>query len=246
MYQNLPNICYDCGKPLDSNTLTKEHVPPKCLFPKGNKNSLITVPSCTEHNGGKSGDDEYFLQMISIQILANEKGQYIAENKAIKSMVRNRKRIQSLAKNTTLVYVDEEKNGKLKPTFAFKFDEDEFNSSVSSICKGLYYYEFHKIFEGEIRIYNEFQICLDEDSVKKNQEYDENRVMIRNNFSDIERKGKNQEIFYYQIMNPPKGLGFSLAIRLCFYEGIGILAFLQQKPNLKLNAIKSALIKIQL
>lgn len=244
MYQHLPNICYDCGKPLDHNTLTKEHVPPKCLFPKEDRDFLITVPSCIDHNGGKSGNDEKLLQIISLQILANEKGQNIATNKGVKSILRNGKRRKSLAKDATVVYVDEEKNGQLKPTFAFKFDEAEFNSSISSICKGLYYYEFHKIFEGEIRVYNEFQISLDEDSVKKNREYDENRIMIRNNFSNIERKGRNKEVFYYQIMDPPKGSGFSLAIRLCFHEGIGVLAFLQKKRNLKLSAIKSALIKI--
>ena len=243
MYQDLPNICYECGILLDQESLTKEHVPPKCLFPKSDKISLITVPSCIEHNGGKSGDDENFLQIISLQILANEKGKNIATNKAVKSILRSRKRTKSLARDATLVYVDEEKNGRLKPTFAFKFNEDEFNSSISSICKGLYYHEFHKVFDGEIKIYNEFQISLDDDSLKKNQEYEKNRIMIKKNFSNMERKGENQEIFYYQLMKPPKGLGFSLAIRLCFYEGIGILAFLQEKKEFKLNAITSALIK---
>lgn len=245
MYQHLPNICYDCGKPLDHNTLTKEHVPPKCLFPKEDRDFLITVPSCIDHNGGKSGNDEKLLQIISLQILANEKGQNIATNKGVKSILRNGKRRKNLAKDATVVYVDEEKNGQLKPTFAFKFDEGEFNSSISSICKGLYYHEFHKVFDGEIKIYNEFQISLDDDSIKKNQEYEKNRMLIEKNFSNIERKGENQEIFYYQIMKVPKGLGLSFAIRLCFYEGIGTLAFLQEKKNLKLNAIQSSLIKMQ-
>lgn len=245
MYQDLPNICYECGILLDQESLTKEHVPPKCLFPKNDKVSLITVPSCIEHNGGKSNDDEYLLQIISLQILANEKGQNIATNKAVKSMFRNRKRTRSLASNATLVYVDEKRTGQLKPTFAFKFDEDKFNNSISSVCKGLYYYEFHKVFNGSVKIYNEFQISLDDDSIKQNQEFEKNRILIKKNFSNIERKGENQEIFYYQIMKPPKGLGFSFAIRLCFYEGIGILAFLQEKRIFTFNAITTALIKVQ-
>jgi len=133
MYQHLPNICYECGISLNKDTLTREHVPPKCLFPKSDKISLITVPSCIEHNGGKSGDDENFLQIISLQILANEKGKNIATNKAVKSILRSRKRTKSLARDATLVYVDEEKNGRLKPTFAFKFNEDEFNSIVEPL-----------------------------------------------------------------------------------------------------------------
>lgn len=245
MYQNLPNICYECGILLDRESLTKEHVPPKCFFPKDNKVSLITVPSCIKHNSGKSNDDEHLLQIISLQILANEKGQNIATSKAVKSILRNRKRTKSLASNATLVYVDEERTGQLKPTFVFKFDENKFNNSISSVCKGLYYYEFHKIFNGNIRIYNEFQISFDDDSINKNKEFDKNRIFIEKNFSDVERKGENQEIFYYQIMKPPKGLSFSLAIRLCFYEGIGVLAFLQEKKEFTLNTITTALIKAQ-
>lgn len=244
MYQEIPNICYECGIPLNQESLTREHVPPKCFFPRGDKDALITVPSCIEHNGGKSNDDEHLLQIISLQILANEKGQNIATNKAVKSILRNRKRTRSLASTATLVYVDEKRTGQLKPTFAFKFDEDKFNNSISAICKGLYYYEFHKVFNGNIKIYNEFEISLDEDSTKKNEEFENNRSLIEKNFSNIERKGENQEIFYYQIMKPPKDLGFSFAIRLCFYEGIGILAFLQEKRIFTLNAITTALIKV--
>ena len=227
MYQDLPNICYECGILLND------------------KISLITVPSCIEHNGGKSNDDEHLLQIISLQILANEKGQNIATSKAVKSILRNRKRTRSLASNATLVYVDEKRTGQLKPTFAFKFDEYKFNNSISSICKGLYYHEFHKVFSGDIKIYNEFQIALDDDSINKNKEFEKNRILIEKNFSNIERQGKNQDIFYYQIMKPPKGLDFSFAIRLCFYEGIGILAFLQEKRIFTLNAITNAIIKVQ-
>lgn len=245
MYQDLPNICYECGITLNRESLTKEHVPPKCFFPKNDKKSLITVPSCINHNGGKSNDDEHLLQILSIQILANEKGQNIATNKAVKSILRNKKTTKNLASTATLIYVDKDKNGQLKPTFAFKFDEYRFNNSISSICKGLYYYEFHKVFIGDMTIYNEFQIALNGDVINRNKDFEKNRALIKKSFSNIEKKGENQEVFYYQIMNPPKGLDFSIAIRLCFYEGIGILVFLQEKRVFTLNTITTALISLR-
>ena len=59
--------CYWCGR----DATSREHVPPKCLFPedkdiksiyKGTfRRSLITVPSCDEHNLAKSHDDEYLM-----------------------------------------------------------------------------------------------------------------------------------------------------------------------------------------
>ena len=245
MYQDLPNICYECGVPLNKESLTKEHVPPKSFFPKSDRDSLITVPACVKHNGGKSDDDEYFFQIICMQIQANAKGQDIATNKAVKGVLRNRKITKVLASNATQVYVDEDRTGQLKPTFAFKFDDEKLDNSISSICKALYYYEFYKVFIGDIKTYYEFQISLDNDSIKQNKEFEKNRILIQKNFSTIEKKGKNQEIFYYQIMKLPKGLGFSFAIRLCFYEGVGVLAFLQEERIFTFNAITAALIKVQ-
>ncbi len=61
-------ICYKCGAPASS----KEHVPPKCLFPEEKdintsffRHNLITVPSCDQHNSVKSKDDEFLLACIT-------------------------------------------------------------------------------------------------------------------------------------------------------------------------------------
>jgi hypothetical protein len=54
------NTCYVCGKPATS----VEHVPPRSFFPKEHRTSLITVPSCNEHNQIKSKDDEYIRSIL--------------------------------------------------------------------------------------------------------------------------------------------------------------------------------------
>lgn len=52
--------CYFCDK-LGS---TREHVPPKGVFPIGERTNLLTVPSCEEHNTWKTEDDTYLIQNI--------------------------------------------------------------------------------------------------------------------------------------------------------------------------------------
>lgn len=52
--------CYVCGR----EATTREHFPPKCLFPKKAGLQLTTVPSCPEHNNQKSNDDQYFLAQV--------------------------------------------------------------------------------------------------------------------------------------------------------------------------------------
>ena len=43
---------------------TKEHIPPRSFFPDGEKEQLLTVKSCKEHNNAKSKDDLYVLAQI--------------------------------------------------------------------------------------------------------------------------------------------------------------------------------------
>lgn len=52
--------CYFCGVELDKTNRSKEHVPPKMMFNAFQCDS-ITVPSCHEHNGSMSGQDQAFV-----------------------------------------------------------------------------------------------------------------------------------------------------------------------------------------
>jgi hypothetical protein len=52
--------CYWCGEAATS----REHVPPKGLFPQGKNNQLITVPSCEKHNEALSDVDEKFRVFV--------------------------------------------------------------------------------------------------------------------------------------------------------------------------------------
>lgn len=52
--------CYFCG----GEVAGVEHIPPRCFFPKGKRNELITVPSCDMHNQEKSKEDEYVRAIL--------------------------------------------------------------------------------------------------------------------------------------------------------------------------------------
>jgi hypothetical protein len=49
-----PEVCYWCG----TKAVSRDHVPPKNLYPKGKRQNLTTVPSCDEHNHGFKKLDE--------------------------------------------------------------------------------------------------------------------------------------------------------------------------------------------
>lgn len=61
MQRNDNRVCYHC----EADGPTREHVPPKCLFPKGaDWSGLITVPSCAAHNNATSAADEYLKFLL--------------------------------------------------------------------------------------------------------------------------------------------------------------------------------------
>jgi hypothetical protein len=55
------DTCYACDQP----ATTKEHAPPYSFFPKGKRQNLITVPSCSVHNCDNAPDVEYVRNAIA-------------------------------------------------------------------------------------------------------------------------------------------------------------------------------------
>lgn len=62
--------CIYCGS---TDDLTKDHIPPKTLFPKPRPSNLITVPCCENCNSSFSLDDEYIQVMFSMRIDVHKK-----------------------------------------------------------------------------------------------------------------------------------------------------------------------------
>lgn len=53
--------CYLCG----GSAGTRDHIPPKGLFPRPRPSNLHTLPCCEGCNNRASGDDEYFRLAVS-------------------------------------------------------------------------------------------------------------------------------------------------------------------------------------
>ncbi len=58
--------CVLCGKLLDSNNKTKEHLPPRQLIADTNGVNFITVPACYQCNNSSSEADTQFRNMLAL------------------------------------------------------------------------------------------------------------------------------------------------------------------------------------
>src|SRR5579883_1467965 len=88
--------CYLCGA---TDSLTKDHVPPKNLFPDPKPKNLITVACCANCNAKFSKDDEAFRLWASTGAFSSPAGKWIWENKVSPSLAGRNKKMAEHLKN---------------------------------------------------------------------------------------------------------------------------------------------------
>lgn len=133
--------CYLCDTPATS----KEHVPPLCLFPEQKdleagldlRKNLITVPSCETHNQKKSGDDEYLLYALTMNIVNNETAMTQIQRKIVRAITRNRSRFDKFSKENRPVFAVDS-NGNMFNTLMVRIDNERFLKSLRWIAQGLF------------------------------------------------------------------------------------------------------------
>lgn len=132
----MPKTCFNCGKP----ATTKDHIPPKCLFPKNPKGHLISVPACRECNESTALDDEYFAAALSTIWTVNPAPQEVWSQRFRRQISRPayqglRKRLISQIKP---IWLPSARGFAMTGICAA--DQERMDQSVRKIVRGLYYH----------------------------------------------------------------------------------------------------------
>jgi hypothetical protein len=199
--------CYYC----DNEGITDEHLPPKCIFPKGNNYQLITVKSCKQHNNEKSGDDEYFRNIISMMIDTNEYGIKHFSSKTIRSLIRNRNSDCNILKKSIPILLNGEK------TYATEIDSNRFHKYISKMASGFYFYHFDMTYN------NDWDIFIQTKLINTESVYDMAYFKILNDYAKfqdafVQQITHNIEIFKYYIFKFKDMVVF----KFVFYGGVNI------------------------
>jgi hypothetical protein len=125
--------CYMC----DASSVGGEHVPPKCLFPDEPRfrKSFVKVPSCAQHNTGKSTDDEFLRWVLAATNANSEIAQHVLSKGVAPSFVK-RPHLRETFLRDFQFRVRE--GGMFKSIL--KLDFKRFHNSITSIVRGLYYH----------------------------------------------------------------------------------------------------------
>lgn len=210
--------CYWCGKEATS----REHVPPKCLFPedkdikgvldKSFRKDLITVPSCDEHNLSKSNDDEYLMACMAT-VVGNNGIAYIHTRTKVSRSVR---------RNPNLFKILREGNIKTKnynyPVAIAEVSTYRLSHSLEAIARAIYYHEFNEQFNGKCTVSMPFFIKEMNDMGKQMLDLIQNEINQERVSWTV--KGGNPDIFRYQLGNKD-GFGSRILV-LNFYNNLEV------------------------
>ncbi len=198
--------CYICGKEKES----VEHAPPKSFFPKGKRNSLITVNSCKVHNQDTSLDDEYVRNIITMMI----QGSSIAYDHFLTKSIKSFSRSPALLKSTTEKWHPVNYNGV--DTKAIEIDRDRVDVVMRKIAYAVFYHKYSQRWLRKLITATTYLKI-------PNLENDDLGDMIEElqNKHTPAYEGNNPEAFQYAFMETDGNINNQI-LRMRFYEGFEI------------------------
>jgi hypothetical protein len=146
----IKNICYFCGV---EGADTKEDIPPKCFFPKGQRDGIIKVPAHLSCNQDWEDAIEYFRNLFSGLSPYNSIAKSLFKTKGKRSLIRNyplRTKMLSELRNKIDIY---SRGGIfLKSQPGVQVDSNLTCKLVNHITRGLYYHHKDNVLPKESEI----------------------------------------------------------------------------------------------
>lgn len=130
--------CVYCG---DYGLVTRDHVPPKCLFPRNVRVNLVTVKACGTCHEGFKLDDEYFRVALSIRADLPEGQEAAFLREQTRRMLRDpaaRSFQAAIRAATTRVPVNSDTGVYLGETTAINLNPVRITKTAQRIVRGLY------------------------------------------------------------------------------------------------------------
>jgi hypothetical protein len=132
-------LCYLCGKP---GADTKDHIPPRDIFPEKPTGQLITVPAHYDCNHRFHKEDELFRNLITVASTRTPQGYHAWKEKVLPSWQKNPGAKRDLQKRLTSVWIKDLVSGGLLRSPAVKQDVELVQRQIDRWTRGLYYHKF--------------------------------------------------------------------------------------------------------
>ena len=136
-------ICAICGERVAT---TRDHVPPKGIFPKPFPENLITVPACQLCNNGANQADEQFRTYLSMTIRQDlPEAKNLWKNRSLRTLNKNKKLFRAVSEGLRRApaYTDDGVYLGEKPVFLWP--ANVYEPIIERIARGLYYKHYNEV-----------------------------------------------------------------------------------------------------
>lgn len=210
----MSKICYWCGAPATS----REHVPPRNLFPKGKNKNLITVPSCSGHNEALTKFDEKFrIYLQARESSPDALSEFRTTTFRGLSRPESQGLVRGLAKGAKRVVVQGQQ------TLALRVDPAEQNLYFEKIIRALYYHLYRKPANGRV-------VSVSKDFIVPGLDYAKLAQILGPCLNDpnLTKEGAtdNPDIFRYKYARAEEAGKDAVAIAMLFYQGVEVLGLI--------------------
>jgi len=142
--------CSICGIRAAS---TRDHVPPKKIFPKPRPNDLVTVPACQECNMGVSGFDEKFRAYLSLQVgLDTADATRLWTQHAVKTFRHNNRLRREILGKSQRVDMVTKAGIIIGEGYRLLWDSAAHDTVVERCIRGLYFHHFGSILGKSVKV----------------------------------------------------------------------------------------------
>ena len=134
-------LCVLCG---ENAATTRDHIPPRGIYPMPRPDDLYTVPACRRCNAGDSADDEEFKVFLSIDT-GDFRGDIAPIIDSLARTVRHNRRIANQIFSTQRRGFANRGRGILEPVRVIEFKPESYIKVIQRIVRGLYWREMSKV-----------------------------------------------------------------------------------------------------
>ena len=142
-------LCYLCGKP---GADTKDHIPPKGVFPKYPSGQLITVPAHGKCNNQFSKDDEWIRNFIIAVSWKSSKAKEAWKQQVRPSWEKNPGAKKAFQQRLIHIGVKDPLSGTITKQMGVKIEKAIMNSQIARWTRGLFYHRFKKPIPVNIKV----------------------------------------------------------------------------------------------
>ncbi|MFD1628111.1 hypothetical protein [Azospirillum griseum] len=132
-------MCVYCG--VEAGT-TRDHVPPKSIFPPGDRKDLVTVPACEKCNGGASSLDEEFKAMLNLKAGSEHPAsRSLWDGSTLRGIKRNRRFLSTLRSRMLTAHLEFPNGEVTKNQRLINWGGESHDRTVERIARGLHFHD---------------------------------------------------------------------------------------------------------